>query len=446
MSVGFGPFNQQFHAALLGHSERIQQTRLVAQQTVRGVEEGGYRMRMLPLHFLFDAGQRDELAAAGRALIAIQSKLIAHFLKSIGRDRFLDLFAVPQPMRRFVNWGELLDPEYFVARFDFLETPQGYQFCEFNIDSCVAGAELYHFMDLYLAALGASLRDLQGSPLHDFAALVGQVARRKNVDRVVLLDWSVGGGSGGKGYFNFDRMRDCVAQALAPVPVYIADEKTYDPRWLAGDQARRTFVHRGFMLDEMDDGGAFLDRLLQAGTTVLSTYESEIRTNKAWFGLFHDEAIGSLLNASERALIAKYVPYTCELTDTNLESFLVRKAEYFFKAKLAFGGRGVCAGEEISVEELRALVLQSGVTNWTVQRRIPPIQVEFPVDERLQSERNNVVFGVYLYGPRTNGLLVRASTTSKVVNATTGRAQLAWGLCVSEAEKALLVDRLTNPV
>ena len=237
-------------------------------------------------------------------------------------------------------------------------------------------------------------------------------------------------------------MRGHVSREADPLPVYIADEKSYDPQWLTPEEAPRTLVHRGFMMEEMDDDGAFLDQLIALGTPVVNTYESEIRMNKIWFALFHDERIGPILSKGERDLMSKYIPYTCELDARNLSFFIEHKNEYIFKEKQSFGGRGIRLGEKTSTEELKSLLQEDNVCEWTAQKLVHALPGTFPHDESFRSEPQNLVFGMYLYGSRANGMLVRASTRSKIVNVTAGDAKLAWAVCVNEATKAGIVNGL----
>lgn len=446
MSVPFGQFNADLIGALVGCREVIERKSVLSNQWARLVAEGGHLLRLLPLNFAFDERDYARLAEAAPALVNVQTKLIRHLASTVGREGMLRTFRVPEGMRRFVNWGELLEPETLVARFDILQAEDGYRFCEFNIDSCVAAAEIFEFAADYFDELGISVRDGLGipPPLEDLAASVARLAARKRAARIVILDWSVGGGSAGKGYLSFERMRGHVARAVAPVPVFIADEKSYDPGWLAPEEARRTLVYRGFMMDEMDDGGAFLDTLLALGTPVVNTYESEIRMNKVWFALFHDEALRPVLSRAERELIARYIPYTCEIDERNRASLIEHKDGYVFKEKQSFGGSGIRIGESTSAEELSALLRGDAARGWTAQELVRALPATFPHDESFRSERQNLVFGMYLYGARANGMLVRASTRSKVVNVTAGDAKLAWAVCVDESTKARIVAGLAG--
>ena len=436
----FGQFNEDLIGALVGSREVIERKAILSDQEARLIDEGGHLLHLLPLNFVFDERDCAHLAEAASALVEIQTKIIRHLAGSIGCEGILHMFRVPEAMRRFVNWEELLDPDYLVARFDIVQSEAGYHFCEFNIDSCVAAAEIFEFANDYFSKLGVSLG--VRSPLKNLGTFVAQTATRKNAARIVILDWSVAGGSAGKGYLSFERMRGHVAREADPVRVFIADEKSYDHGWLTPQEAPRTLVHRGFMMEEMDDDGAFLNQLLALGTPVVNTYESEIRMNKVWFALFHDETISPILSNTERDLISKYIPYTSELDPRNLSFFIERKKKYIFKEKQSFGGKGIRLGEKTSTEELKALLQEDSVGEWIAQELVHALPATFPHDESFRSEPQNLVFGMYLYGSQANGMLVRASTHSKVVNVTAGDAKLAWAVCVNEATKAGIVTGL----
>jgi putative PIG3 family NAD(P)H quinone oxidoreductase len=435
---------QQFNQELIDALVSVERRALLAEHDARMLAEGGHRYHLLPLHFVFPERDCARLGEAALALVGIQTKVLRHLYDSIGRDGILRTFRVPEAMQRFVNWEELFEPETLVSRFDILQAEDGsYRFCEFNIDSCVGAAEISEYAADYLSDLGV---DVAGAldvslPLQDLAALLARTAARLGITRIVIFDWSTGGGSGGKGYMSFERMRGHIARAVHPIPVFIADEKTCDADWLTPEEARRTLFYRGFLMDEMDDGGAFLDRLLALGATVINTYESEIRMDKGWFTLLHDEATRRLLTPRERDLIDAYLPYTCDVDDSNVASLVEDKARYVFKAKRSFGGKGICFGAETPADELRAL-LGDHPDAWTAQEVVPIAPAAFPSDAELRVEPQKVVFGMFVYGTRVNGMLLRASTRSPIVNVTVGSARVAWAFSASETATSELATSL----
>ena len=430
----FQQFNQELIDAMAAGRS------LLAEQQARMLAEGGHRYHLLPLHFVFPERDCARLGEAASALVGIQTNVLRHLHDSVGRDGIVRMFRVPEGMQRFVNWEELLEPETIVSRFDVLQAEDGsYRFCEFNIDSCVGAAEIAEYAADFFAELGVDVSHVLGAtpPLRDLAALLAQTAARRGITRIVILDWSVGGGSGGKGYMSFERMRGHVARAVHPIPVFIADEQTYDPDWLRPDEARRTLVFRGFLMDEMNDGGAFLDRLLAAGALFINGWESEIRMDKGWFTLLHDETIRALLTPRERDLIDAYLPFTRDADP----SLVAEKERWVFKEKHSFGGKGIYFGEETPADELRAL-LEEHPGAWTAQQVVPIAPAAFPSDASLRNEPQRVVFGLFVYGSRVNGMLVRASTRSRIVNVTAGSARIAWAFSASETAAAEMATSL----
>jgi NADPH:quinone reductase len=441
-STLFQRFNEELIDAATASRERIE--RLLPEQDARMRREGGHRYHLLPLNFVFPEGDCARLGEAAAELVNIQTKVLRHLHESIGREGILRTFRVPEAMQRFVNWKELLELETMVSRFDILQAEDGsYRFCEFNIDSCIGAAEIFEFAAEYFSELGVDVpRSLDVSPpLRDLGALLAQTAARRGITRIVILDWSVDGGSAGKGYMSFERMRGHLAQAVHPIPVFIADEKTCEEEWLTPEEARRTLFYRGFLMDEMDDGGAFFDRLKALGATVINTYEAEIRMDKGWFVLLHDQGVRQLLTQRERDLIDAYLPYTCDVDRDNAASLIERKSRYVFKEKHSFGGKGIHFGDETPAEELRAL-FDEHPGAWTAQEVVPIAPTVFPVDAGFRSEPQQVVFGLYVYGARVNGMLLRASTRSRIVNVTAGNARLAWAFSANERTRAELVNSL----
>jgi hypothetical protein len=253
----------------------------------------------------------------------------------------------------------------------------------------------------------------------------------------------VGGGSGGKGYLNYDRMRDAIARA-SDLPVHVADDQTYPIEWIAAPEASRTFVHRGFMMEEIHDGGAFLRRLQSAGTHVLSTYEAEIRMDKGWFALFWNAVREGQASPAEEDLIREFVPETWQVDESNLAWLLERKDELIFKTRRSFGGAGLIVGSEVSVSDLLSAMSQTGRSAWIAQDMLRAERFDMPHGPGGAIVSHEMVYGLYLYGTDANGLLVRGSTCSRVVNVTEGKARLSWALAVKQQDRAAFLRHLAT--
>jgi hypothetical protein len=404
-------------------------------------QEGGRLLKLMPLPAFFDRMEAGKVSQAAARLVGIQTQIIRDLVQQCGKEDLLIRFGVPLNLRRFVNWAELLEPQCFVGRADFLISDKGVHFCEFNVDSSVAGAELFDIGRAYLGRIGAQTDNTVRSPLSDLAYLLAANAKRLDSERIVLLDWSTDGGSAGKGYFSFDSMRDYVASATS-LPVYIADDQSFDPAWLLPGHGCRTLVFRACTISDMDDEGAFLDRMLTAGCKVFGTVEGEIRTDKAWFALYHDEAIKSRLSAEDKALIEAMIPYTVQVSSKNLNHLLSEKDGLIFKQRATYGGAGILVGAETAGEHLKETLLSAGPETWVAQQMIKGMRLTFPHEPGGSAEPHEMVFGLYVYGDRHNGVLVRGSTSSKIVNASSGLAGVGWALCLDPLSRARMENEM----
>jgi hypothetical protein len=404
------------------------------------IAEGGHLLELLPRPIFSEPDQVSALGERARALVALQTRLIHDLLEREGRPAFLDRFGIEPALRDLVNWEELIAPSYLIARLDLLYLAEGFRCCEINVDSCVAGAEIFDTARDTFLALGLDTHWLPARPLDQLAGLIARTARGRGAARIVILDWSIGGGSGGKGYLNYDRMRAAVARASG-LEVHIADDLTFDPAWLAPGEAPRTFVHRGFMMEEMHDQGAFLRCLIAAGVPVYSLMEADIRMDKGWFALMWDAYRDGQCTAAEAALLEDFVPETWQVTAAMLDDFIARRNSLVFKSRRAFGGAGILIGAEITASALRA-ALAPAPECWIAQIMLQPERIAMPHHPGELAQPHELVYGLYLYGGVENGLLLRGSTTSRIVNVSSGRARISWALAIEAGARAAFLRQL----
>lgn len=405
------------------------------------VAEGGYLLELLPRPIFCAPDQVRALGDRGRSLIALQSRLIEELIAAEGRTRFLDRFEVAPALRDLVHWDELVAPRYLVGRLDLLRLADGsFRCCEMNVDSCVAGAEIFDAGRDTFLALGLDADRLPERPLDQLADLIASTAGRLGAERIVILDWSVGGGSAGKGYISYDRMRAAVVRASG-LPVHIADETSFDPAWLVPAEAARTLVHRGFMMEEMDDDGAFLRRLIGAGAHVFSLLEADIRMDKGWLALLWDARRAGRCTTAEAALLDGFVPETWQVTAADIEPLVARRDDLIFKTRQAFGGAGILIGAETPAATLRD-ALAAAPEHWIAQVMIAPETLVMPHAPGEPSQVHDIVYGLYLYGTAENGFLLRGSTTSRIVNVSSGRGRIGWALALADGERASFLRQL----
>ena len=72
----------------------------------------------------------------------------------------------------------------------------------------------------------------------------------------------------------------------------------------------------------------------------------------------------------------------------------------------------------------RRLLLADGVEAWACQRLVPTSTVDLPTADGGAAP-HHLVLGMYVYGDRSSGLLVRGSAASPVVNAS-GGGGVSW--------------------
>jgi len=148
-------------------------------------------------------------------------------------------------------------------------------------------------------------------------------------------------------------------------------------------------------------------------------FEAELKMHRTWFSLLCDPGYRQLLDERQRAAVDRYLPYSVDLRPENLDEALADKDGYVFKRSYSYGGQGVVLGADRTRDELRQALLADGVEAWACQRRVQASTVDLPgPDGRVRP--HHLVLGMYVYGDRSSGLLVRGSAASPVVNASRG--------------------------
>jgi hypothetical protein len=90
------------------------------------------------------------------------------------------------------------------------------------------------------------------------------------------------------------------------------------------------------------------------------------------------------------------------------------------------------------------MLKKDGLGCWVAQRMLNPLQVALPVDDTLERVPQYVVLGSYVYGALANGMLLRASHRSKVVNVSNGKALIGWAAMMDATAVEELVRSLRD--
>lgn len=390
---------------------------------------------------VFDPAEFEELGRAAGALLRAQVKILAHLRATRSDAAILELFGMPRRLSPFMRWDNLQRPEETIARLDLIPTRTGYSFCELNVFPGVGGGEVHRCGEVYLQALGYPEAGLPPCPLRTLAARYTAQVRRRDLARIVILD-SVKHGQ--LGYPRQELLQRYLREANPGLTVELLDEERYPAGWLTRAEGERTLVHRMFTYEEVTDDFAFLERLWASGAAIAG-FESELRMSKRFLALMCDPAYQALLDREELAAIARFLPRSFALDEATLASALRDRGELVFKwdASASYGGAGVLVGAEWSAEgsaaELEARLRAAGVDRWICQQAIEAETLPLRAADDAAPLEHRIVLGLYSYGGTPSGLLLRASRTSRVVNASSPSGRLGWAFVVSEETRRALV-------
>ncbi len=435
----FVEFNEDLVAAFERHKDELAASGAFERMRAFVSGIGWPNIGLIAHPLLVPRAAYDELCEAGAAMLSAQAKIMRRLLRTRSRAELLALFGVPAGMAPYVDWERFERDDCVIARLDVVPTDAGFSFCEFNVFPGVGAAESAECYQVFAAAFGAPA-PLETTPLADLAALYRDVCRRRGLDRIVVLDSRL---HGGLGYPRQEPLRDHLA-ALAPdIPVIFADEESYPRAWLAPGAGAGVLVHRMFTYDEVGDGCRFFDQLCRSGAFVTSTFESEIRMSKAWLALLCDDAFAPLLTEREAELIARYLPRGVRLNGDTLAGALAEKDRWVFKLDYSYGGTGVLIGKDHSAAELARRLGELGAERWICQEYVAAQTIRLPYNAALDAAPHALVLGLYLYDGKPNGMAVRASRQSNVVNLT-GDAGMTWARVADEGEKRQTIERIAS--
>lgn len=434
-----GAFNEEFVAALSERrdaaGEAVAHARAAA--LMRELGSPKYEKNQFAHPLLFSEAEFVELGRASNALLSAHLKIIQHLFATRSRESVLELLRMPRRLAGFIQWDNLRHGDLTIGRMDIVPTRAGYFFCEFNIFPAVGGGEAYSGANTYLETLGYPQAALVGCPLRELAGLYTAECRKRELRRVVILDSTA---HAQLGYPRQELLKRYLEEANPGVSVELLDEVRYPKEWLRRGEGEKTLVHRMFTYEEVTDGFEFFEKLWESGAVLLNGFESELRMSKRFLALLWEPGYQTLFSDEEKAAIQKHLPHAFSLSEENIASALRNKEELVFKwdAGSSYGGSGVLMGADWPAEALEQKLREAGLDRWICQRVVEAEAIALrsvddpaPVDYKL-------VLGLYSYGGKPNGFLVRGSRTSKVVNITSG-GKMGWAFVVSEAAQRALV-------
>jgi hypothetical protein len=434
-----GAFNEEFIAALNERRDPAGETvaHAKAAALMRGLGSPKYEKNQFAHPLLFSEAEFVELGRASNALLSAQLKIIRHLFATRSRESVFDLLRMPRRLAAFINWDNLQRGDATIGRMDIVPTRDGYFFCEFNIFPAVGGGEAYAGANTYFESLGYPQVGLTGCPLRDLAGHYAAECRKRDLRRVVILDSTA---HSQLGYPRQELLKRHLEEAIPGLAVELLDEVRYPKEWLKRGEGEKTLVHRMFTYEEVTDDFAFFEKLWESGAVLTNGLEPELRMSKRFLAMLWEPGYQALFSDDEVAAIRKYLPHAFSLTEENIASALKNKDELVFKwdAGASYGGSGVLMGADWPVETLEQKLRESGVDHWICQRHVEAETVALRAANDTEAVDYKLVLGMFSYGGKPNGFLVRGSRTSKVVNITSG-GKLGWAFVVSEEGRRALV-------
>lgn len=420
--ISFADFNREWVLSFQDQVEKVLDAGVISAHKRFIRQDGAYKMKLLPLPLGVEQSCFDQLVSAGQQIIDAQSVILKDMLKRGSQKQVLDYFRFPQSMKPYVDWDALLDNTNQIARFDIIPTEQGFKFCEFNYGSPVGGTEEFYLYADYLKGLGLSVPAGEAGPRVKMAQMIADNVDKNGIENVVLLVMEE---HIFLGYFSMELFKTHIQARLPYINVTIANENDYPSELLKAEKGQKTLVYRVFVAEDIDKHQSFFKSLWASGCTIINTLESEIRMNKKWLAMFHDPQYQALLNESQLQAIQTYVPYTCEVTETNKALFVEEKDKYVFKCDNAYAGKGVLIGNEVSTDELNLQLQATNSFEWVVQEVLHCEQLLLPKQIGDEALPSCSVLGLYFVDGQGCGLNIRASHAQKIVNVS-GDAQAGW--------------------
>lgn len=376
---------------------------------------------LVPIPLILEKNNYDELCKAGNHLINIQTKLFSILLKEYTKLEILKVFNLSPTLSTFINWSKLEDSSQIIGRFDIVPTNNGYQFCELNIDTAIGGTQIFNALNIYNKIFSFSLFDKQLSPEQYIAKYIKRVVQKYNLNRVVIfsLKWYIAQKSK-----TIEILYETIKKSLPEIEVLLVDEKNYLEELLKKEEGRRTLVYRMAIYRDIQND-KLLEKILKSGVKMINMFETEIRSNKKWFAIFHDLKYQKFLSKEEKSIIKKYVPSTFYLTKDNMEYYLDNKDKYVFKKNMSYRGIDVLIGKENDKEILYSK-LRNNKNDWVVQSLIPTETLSLPINKNFSTKEHKIVLSLFLVCGKNSGMLVRASSQTGVVTVTNGGAKMSW--------------------
>jgi len=403
------------------------------------IKEFQSRYVLLPFPLIIPERDLDILAKVSKLLLETQTKILIYLLSKYTKEELLVFFDLPEEARGLINWSALTKNSEILGRFDIVPTSVGYQFCEINIDSSLGGLKILDSVKDFFKPLEYALPEHLSSPSEHLGNYIKEIIEKSRLETIVVFTIKkyLDEGTGTVRYF-FNYLKN----KYSDYEVILVHEDNYPSSLLDKNIAKKVLVFRFANFSDVNCHD-LLNRIINSGATILSTFESEIRSNKKWFSMFYSNEFQHLLNDQEKEIISQYVPETIQLSEESFQQVLTHKDNYVFKKNRSYGGKSILFGKLYDEEQLKETVHPLG--DWTAQKKIDSLSVMLPDANNNQLEANKIVFGLYQVCNSYSGMMIRASAISDVVNVATGNAKVGWALSLKEYDVKNFLQTLPYP-
>lgn len=180
------------------------------------------------------------------------------------------------------------------------------------------------------------------------------------------------------------------------------------------------------MLEKPDAGSqALIEACKQGIVCSVGSFITHLTGIKEFLPLMAGELGCAILNPEDQAFIADHCPRTLKLNNSlELDDFISDKDAWIIKAAEGYGGSGIYAGKDYSVNVWRDLIRRLAAQDaYVIQEYITPYK-SYELDaEAREFERFDNLLGLYLFKGVYSGILQRIGKQSTITTATGGYYQ-----------------------
>lgn len=373
------------------------------------------------------------------------SSLVMRGLATLGRRMMVDA-QLRKELDLTPDEEELINIEFgygapdVSARLDGFLSPQGqFHFVEYNAES-PGGLGYGHALGEVFASFPIMQQfgqryNLRTLPIRDkvFDHLVGAYHRwgGKGLPNIAIIDWH---GVSTYGEFlifkSYFEQQGCQVKIGAPEELTLHNGKLYLSDFPIDLVYKRVII--GELISRLGINNPLVQAVRDRAVCMVNAFRVQMLYKKACFALLSDPAYASIYDADVQAALAKHIPWTRKVRESNtsfhdqtidLVPFIAdNKDNLVLKPNGEYGGKGVVLGWECDAETWAATLKMGLAEGYLVQERVELGREVYPslIDNELRFDERYLDLDPYVWdGEQTEGCGVRLSKLS-LLNVTAG--------------------------